>query len=190
MVQLFHITVYRRAVIENATITTKIISTSDLSSYSFWTRSTIEEYMNVVVKKLVERVTQSRQSICLDDTIPITVHVFTRDELSACVVSDKEYPQRSAYSLLADLLRLAIDSPATVTPEFMRDLITTNQTPSDKLSRVQNQLDEIKEVMVQNVNQVLARGEKIDDLVDKSDELSKSAVKFRKSVPTSCCKVV
>jgi len=41
----------------------------------------------------------------------------------------------------------------------------------DKVVEVQRRVDDVKNVMVQNIEQVLARGEKIEDLVDKTDQL-------------------
>lgn len=41
----------------------------------------------------------------------------------------------------------------------------------DKVAEVQRKVDDVKNVMVQNIEQVLARGERIEDLVDKTDQL-------------------
>ena len=46
---------------------------------------------------------------------------------------------------------------------------------------MKDQLAEVKDVMVENIERVLARGEKIELLVDKSDQLNQSARKFQKS---------
>lgn len=40
-----------------------------------------------------------------------------------------------------------------------------------KMSAVKSKVEEVKSIMVQNVEQVLARGEKLDVLVDKTDDL-------------------
>lgn len=48
----------------------------------------------------------------------------------------------------------------------------------DKIDSVQNQLEEVKEVMVQNIEKVLERGEKIELLVDKTDRLNQQAFRF------------
>lgn len=48
----------------------------------------------------------------------------------------------------------------------------------DNIGAVRNQIDEVKDVMVQNIEKVLERGEKIELLVDKTDRLSKQAFKF------------
>lgn len=56
-----------------------------------------------------------------------------------------------------------------------------NDNPNaDNFGRVKEQLGEVKDIMVQNIEQVLARGEKIELLVDKTEQLNASARKFQK----------
>ena len=58
-----------------------------------------------------------------------------------------------------------------------------NSNPSsDNISRVQAQIDTVKDVMIENIDRVLERGEKIELLVDKTDRLNQQAFKFEKSV--------
>jgi hypothetical protein len=40
----------------------------------------------------------------------------------------------------------------------------------------------VKDVMIENIDRVLERGEKIELLVDKTDRLNQQAFKFEKSV--------
>jgi vesicle-associated membrane protein 7 len=51
---------------------------------------------------------------------------------------------------------------------------------SDTISRVQNQLDQVREVMVENIDKLLERGENIELLLDKTEDLNENAFKFRK----------
>ncbi|GAB2218538.1 hypothetical protein Droror1_Dr00001765 [Drosera rotundifolia] len=49
----------------------------------------------------------------------------------------------------------------------------------NKLSKVQAQISEVKGVMMENIEKVLDRGEKIELLVDKTDNLRNQAQEFR-----------
>ncbi|CAK0754213.1 hypothetical protein CVIRNUC_002280 [Coccomyxa viridis] len=54
----------------------------------------------------------------------------------------------------------------------------------EELSRVaglQKKVDEVKNVMVDNIEQVLARGERIENLVDKTDNLRTQADRFHRT---------
>ncbi|XP_074894542.1 vesicle-associated membrane protein 4 isoform X2 [Buteo buteo] len=46
---------------------------------------------------------------------------------------------------------------------------------NDKIRHVQNQVDEVIDVMQENITKVIERGERLDDLQDKSDEGDYSA---------------
>ena len=51
----------------------------------------------------------------------------------------------------------------------------------DNIGAVKSQIDEVKGVMVQNIEKVLERGEKIELLVDKTDRLNQQAFRFESS---------
>ena len=57
-----------------------------------------------------------------------------------------------------------------------------NDNPAaDSFGKVKNQIEDVKGVMVENIEKVLARGEKIELLVDKTEALNASARKFQKA---------
>jgi len=51
----------------------------------------------------------------------------------------------------------------------------------DNIGAVKSQIEDVKEVMVQNIEKVLERGEKIELLVDKTDRLNQQAFRFESS---------
>ena len=51
--------------------------------------------------------------------------------------------------------------------------------PSDALSTARQEIDSVKDIMTENIERVLERGERIDLLVDKTDRLGGSARDFR-----------
>ncbi len=57
-----------------------------------------------------------------------------------------------------------------------------NDNPqADNLGKVKSQIEDVKGVMVENIEKVLARGEKIELLVDKTEQLNSSAKKFQRA---------
>ena len=56
--------------------------------------------------------------------------------------------------------------------------------PNDELTNAQNQLAQVKDIMVQNVEQILSRGERIELLVDKTDNMASQATAFRRGART------
>ncbi|KAJ8606759.1 hypothetical protein CTAYLR_009571, partial [Chrysophaeum taylorii] len=70
---------------------------------------------------------------------------------------------------------------ADFAPILERQMHYYNQDDSDDLTKVKTQLDDVKNVMVENIEKVLERGEKIELLVDKTDRLNQQAFKFEKT---------
>mmetsp|Transcript_9047 Transcript_9047/g.33267 ORF Transcript_9047/g.33267 Transcript_9047/m.33267 type:complete len:217 (-) Transcript_9047:634-1284(-) len=56
----------------------------------------------------------------------------------------------------------------------------SNNPQADTITRVRGEISEVKEVMVQNIEKVLDRGEKIELLVDKTDQLQGDAFRFKR----------
>lgn len=56
--------------------------------------------------------------------------------------------------------------------------------PTDELTRAQAELAQVKDIMVQNVEQILSRGERIELLVDKTDNMANQATAFRRGART------
>uniref|UniRef100_A0A1A8LDJ3 Vesicle-associated membrane protein 8 (Endobrevin) n=2 Tax=Nothobranchius TaxID=28779 RepID=A0A1A8LDJ3_9TELE len=53
--------------------------------------------------------------------------------------------------------------------------------PKDKVQDLKNQVDGVKDIMTQNVDRILARGERLDDLMGKSEDLQAGAQTFKQS---------
>ncbi|XP_028851896.1 vesicle-associated membrane protein 8 [Denticeps clupeoides] len=49
----------------------------------------------------------------------------------------------------------------------------------DKVKALKSQVDGVKTIMTQNVDRILARGERLDDLMDKSEDLQAGAQNFK-----------
>jgi synaptobrevin family protein YKT6 len=81
-------------------------------------------------------------------------------------------------------------NPTLSFPE-LKEYITKYQDPqqADSIMKIQKELDETKIVLHKTIESVLQRGEKIDDLVAKSDGLSAQSKMFytQAKKQNSCC---
>ncbi|XP_035802224.1 vesicle-associated membrane protein 8 [Amphiprion ocellaris] len=50
-----------------------------------------------------------------------------------------------------------------------------------KLDQVQGQVNEVKVILKDNINKVLERGDRLDDLIGKTDDLQASADSFQRT---------
>jgi vesicle-associated membrane protein 7 len=66
--------------------------------------------------------------------------------------------------------------------KHIEELMTTfsQNPPADPIKQAQEEIGGVKQIMVQNIEQILARGERIELLVDKTDNMSHQARAFRK----------
>lgn len=56
----------------------------------------------------------------------------------------------------------------------------SDEPPPDALRQAQTDLGNVKDIMVNNIDQILSRGERIELLVDKTDQLSGQAWAFKR----------
>uniref|UniRef100_A0A1I8GUR5 V-SNARE coiled-coil homology domain-containing protein n=1 Tax=Macrostomum lignano TaxID=282301 RepID=A0A1I8GUR5_9PLAT len=133
-------------------------------------------------------------------------HCFVRnDKLAGICISDSEYPARVAQSLLSQrkILKVLLER------KFPYQKLPTNKTRSqaqfkqleaelaryqdpkkaDTLSKVQGDVNDTKAIMTQTMENLLDRGEKLDDLVARSDALSAQSKAFYETAKRTrrCC---
>jgi len=172
----------------------------DLQSFSFFQRGSVQEFCQFASKTIVERTTvATRQSVKQDVYM---CHVYVRsDNLSAVLIADHEYPGRVAHTLLTKILdEFASKVSSDQWPNGTEQNISFTQLPAyvskyqdpreaDPLTKMQEDLDETKIILRNTIEQVLVRGEKLDDLVSQSEELSVQSKAFYKTAKktNSCC---
>jgi len=173
-----------------------------LSAYSRFTRNNYGEFMSVFSKTVAERTRPGqRQDVEEQD---YTFHAYGRTEgIAGIIISDHDYPALVAHQLLSKVVdeflakhprsSWANSSPTLSFPE-LKDYIVKYQDPqqADSIMKIQKELDETKIVLHKTIESVLQRGEKIDDLVAKSDGLSAQSKMFytQAKKQNSCCSIM
>ncbi|PNY25027.1 Synaptobrevin ykt6, partial [Tolypocladium capitatum] len=177
----------------------EICAEKELSAYSRFTRSNYGEFMTLFAKTVAERTKPGqRQDVEEQD---YTFHAYGRTEgVCGIIISDHQYPALVAHQLLSKCVdeflakhprsSWADGQPQIVMPEI-KDYLTKYQDPqqADSIMKIQKELDETKIVLHKTIESVLQRGEKIDDLVAKSDGLSSQSKMFYQQAKkqNSCC---
>ncbi|CAD6219198.1 GSCOCG00004853001-RA-CDS [Cotesia congregata] len=196
MVKLYALTILYKG----PTSATALKSVYDVDSFSYFQRGSVKEFMGFVSKTITER-TQiaSRQSVKEGEYM---CHVYVRgDSLAGVLISDHEYPNRVSHTLITKVLdEFAAKYPSNSWPTLNEptcDFPQANvylakyQNPreADSLTKMQNDLDETKIILHSTLEAVLQRGEKLDDLVQKSEGLSIQSKAFYKTArkTNSCC---
>uniref|UniRef100_A0A8C9GDL0 Synaptobrevin homolog YKT6 n=1 Tax=Piliocolobus tephrosceles TaxID=591936 RepID=A0A8C9GDL0_9PRIM len=139
----------------------------DVSSFSFFQRSSVQEFMTFTSQLIVERSSKgTRASVKEQDYL---CHVYVRnDSLAGVVIADNEYPSRVAFTLLekvldefskqVDRIDWPVGSPATVHYPALDGHLSRYQNPreADPMTKVQAELDETKIILARKQNSCCA----------------------------------
>lgn len=115
---------------------------------------------------------------------------------------DTEYPQRVAFTLISKMLTDFTakhgdawkNTNSVLSFPELDAFLKQYQDPAnaDQLTKMQKDLDETKIILHKTIENVLERGQKIDTLIEKSEDLSSSSKMFYKTArkQNSCCELM
>ncbi|KAM7452605.1 hypothetical protein ABFA07_000255 [Porites harrisoni] len=124
-------------------------------------------------------------------------HVIVNDGIIFLCMADEDFGKRQPYAFLEEIKRRFENSSLKQRArtahayEFKRDFgqvlasqmalfSDTGYDDTDQIAKVRREVNEVKGVMTQNIEKVLERGERIDVLVGKAEELDNSAQSFHR----------
>ena len=155
-----------------------------------------KEHINFNSRMIASRIPPGNKAgVTLENNIGICYCYTTKDNLSATVITDSDYPERAAFILINNLLMDFRETFATnpsvyeyateensVKYENMELFLKKWQDPTeaDKLLKIEKELHEVKEIIHKNLADLLKKGEQLDELMVKSKDLNKVSVEFYK----------
>lgn len=182
---------------------TELAFEQDLSSFSRFTRGSYGEFMSMFAKTVAERTRPgTRQDVEQNSS---TFHAYGSSQgICGLIISDTEYPALVAHQVLSKIVdeflsqhprsTYASQSVTSMPMPSLKEYIVKYQDPAaaDSIMKVQRELDETKIILHKTIESVLERGEKIDSLVAKSDDLSAQSKMFygQAKKQNSCCIVM
>jgi synaptobrevin homolog YKT6 len=181
-----------------------LASEFNLSEFGYFARGSVKEVAVFVSREVISRAkSQPMMSVKHQEYV---CHVrLLPTGLAAAVLTDQEYPARVAFSLLQSATDAflkqygqtkwdQISQDAAMTVQGLPELLTQYQKPeeADKIMRIQKELDETKTVLLTSIDQLLQRGEKLEELAQKSNDLSFQSKAFvdRATDLNSCCTIL
>jgi len=177
-----------------------LVASTDLSSFGYFQRQGVKEMLTFFSKTFTKRTQPGqRQSITHESYV---VHCYVRsDGLAGAVTTDLEYPSRVAFVLLTQVLDEFTNAhgtswrdatePYSMVFEPLEGYIVKYQDPAaaDKVTKIQKDLDDTTQILHKTIDSVLERGVKLDNLVERSDDLSRQSKMFYKQAKktNACC---
>jgi len=148
-----------------------------------------------VTKRILEKIPtehNSKMSYVYDRHI---FHYMVDSGITFLCMADEEFGRRLPFAYLEDLknrfkasygergrtaVALSMNQDFSKVMANLMDYYSNNPN-ADKMNKVKGEIDDVKNVMVQNIERVLERNERIELLVNKTETLSNNAFKFKKS---------
>ncbi|KAG9439672.1 hypothetical protein H6P81_019837 [Aristolochia fimbriata] len=179
-----------------------LANASDVTQFGYFQRPGVREFIVFIGRTVAKRTPPGqRQSVQHEE---YKVHSYNSNGLCAVAFMDDHYPVRSAFCLLNKVLDeyqknfgdswRAAKTDATHAWPFLGEALAKFQDPAeaDKLLKIQRDLDETKIILYKTIDSVLARGERLDSLVEKSSDLSAASQVFYKQAKKTnqCCTIL
>ncbi len=151
----------------------------ELSKFNYFYRSKMGEIINVISKEIMDRTISNS---IIDSPLEYGYVVGIKMGVSCCLIFTMQKNDHHHLLMLTKQI-LAYKLADTIVENF--EYIKTMQ----KINNINNQVNNIKYILINNIELLFKRGEKIEDLIIKSKYLSdKSRDYFIKSKKlNSCC---
>ena len=187
--KLFAISILK---IDPAQTTEPLVCSSavDVSDVGFFQRGAAKEFLIFLARTVTKRTPAMSRLQVNEQGNSLYSQSFAGGKLAVCVTCDKEYNSRVAFNLCTLVGEKfmsefrgrweTVDKDNMLSWPELETILKKYQNPAeaDKIMKIQNDINSTKTVMVDAIDQVLARGEKIDDLVVRSQDLSDSSKVF------------
>jgi len=124
-------------------------------------------------------------------------HYQVTDGLTYLCMSDTDFDRPLAFQFLSDIRErfvatygeraktaIAFAFNADFARVLQAQMEKYNSERDPKIAKIRQQIGDVKDVMMDNIDRVLLRGEKIELLVDKSEILEQHAFKFQRGART------
>jgi hypothetical protein len=149
--------------------------------YRYFVKNTIEsialESLNYIEPNNVYKINEK-----IDDK-NVMIYGYCYD-INIILLTDIDYPPYLVYSLFRDLRNnIKSDNVEKIWNNYHEG------KNADKVQQIKSELDETKVILLESIEKLLERGEKIDELVKKTEELNVGAITFAKKSKelNRCC---
>lgn len=182
----------------------QLATSYSLDDISFWYRSSVKEVATFVSREVVTR--SAPGSMLSVEHKEYLCHVrVCNNGLAVAVLADQEYPARVAFALIQEALDLfnkaftetqwsKYSADTTLTVPGLDAAVAKYQKPeeADKIMKIQKELDETTTILRKNIDQLLQRGEKLENLAAVSADLSYQSKAFMQQSEklNSCCSIL
>jgi synaptobrevin family protein YKT6 len=154
----------------------------NLTMVGYFQRTAASEIMDAAIEAAFKISSEGQFSVLEKELPNGTYCIYTYNE--SAVIADNEYPTNAIRIILAEIATMKV-----LDHEYLNRI--QNPKNVDKILAINSDISDTKNIALMVLGKALERGEKIDDLVEKSQKLSQSSRIFYKTAKkqNSCCVV-
>ena len=131
-----------------------------------------------IIQKLLEEGINNESRASFNYENRYHMHCYNTKGLTYIAVVENGYSRKLAFEMLAEIRELRYPTSADL--EEISKKFTANQD-EDKIQRINNQVSEINDIVMQNIQKVLKNTTKLEVIAKKTDEMESRALIFKKS---------
>jgi synaptobrevin homolog YKT6 len=161
----------------------------ELSDYSFFIRRNVKEIIDLLFKKVVEEIKTGHDGINNPDGDREVVHRYNSDSIEGAFMMTFKRSDTIILAvardntddrLLRELLRTIYrsDNPFSELETIIKKFEADYSNNVNKIANLIAEVDEVKGIMKESIEKMIARGDTLESLITKSDELSVSSKVF------------
>ncbi|KAL8158738.1 hypothetical protein V2J09_000275 [Rumex salicifolius] len=147
-----------------------------------------------IAKQILEKIAGTSDTNVSYSQDRYIFHVKCTDGLTVLCMAEESSGRRIPFAFLEDMHqrfvrtygRSIITAPAYgMNDEFSRVLSQqidyySNDPSADRMNRIKGEMNQVKNVMIENIDKVLDRGERLELLVDKTSTLQTNTFRFKR----------
>ncbi|KAL4179844.1 hypothetical protein AMTRI_Chr13g89280 [Amborella trichopoda] len=149
---------------------------------------------SAIARQILEKIPGSMDSHVSYSQDRYVFHVKRTDGLTVLCMADDTAGRRIPFAFLEDIHgrfvktygRAVHTAPAYgMNDEFSRVLSQqieyySNDPNADRINRIRGEMSQVRNVMIENIDKVLERGDRLELLVDKTTNMQGNTIRFRK----------
>jgi vesicle-associated membrane protein 7 len=118
----------------------------------------------------------------------VTINIVVENGVGYLCVAHNTVPRRICFSFL-ERIKTQYSLQKSITKSDIRDemVFFSTNPDADKIRKIQVDIDQVKDVMLENIEKILTRGENLEDLDRKTDDLRIQTLSFSKTSKALKC---
>ena len=176
--------------------------TYNLKNYSYFYRNQIKNFMHLVIREAVKSCDINENFITLNHNHPqhnYKINIMTTDNIYFyIIITDLIYntviARKILYNLSLEFVKLQNNNIIQKHIVFDTNIIINCMNDymideHEKINKIKLELNEVSNIMKNNINNILERDVKIQDILQKTENLSKQSEEFKKATIklNRCC---